>query len=87
MSRESWNRRQREYQEMLKTGSIFDAARIWHNLAHINTVKELSFSERRLYDRVRNLVADEVACVRGCSPEDVVSKLSALLPKPIMTTA
>ena len=56
-----WNRRYREYMEMLKSGSPFDVARVLRDLYRLRSGKELSFGERRLLDTARSLLMTELA--------------------------
>jgi CarD family transcriptional regulator len=56
-----WNRRYREYMEMLKSGSPFDVARVLRDLYRLRSGKELSFGERRLLDTARSLLMTELS--------------------------
>lgn len=46
-----WNRRYREYIEMLNSGSPFEVAKVLRDLSLLKTDKELSFGERGLLDK------------------------------------
>ena len=56
-----WNRRYREYMEMLKSGSPFEVAKVLRDLYRLKSDKDLSFGERRLLDTARSLLVTELA--------------------------
>lgn len=56
-----WNRRYREYMEMLKTGSPFEVAKVLRDLYRLKSDKDLSFGERRLLDTARSLLVKELS--------------------------
>jgi CarD family transcriptional regulator len=56
-----WNRRYREYMEMLKSGSPFEVAKVLRDLYRLKGDKDLSFGERRLLDTARSLLVSELA--------------------------
>jgi CarD family transcriptional regulator len=68
-----WNRRYREYMEMLKSGSPFEVAKVLRDLFRLKSDKDLSFGERRLLDTARSLLVTELALSLG-KKEDVVEK-------------
>ena len=71
-----WNKRYREYTEMLTSGSAFEVAKVLRDLYR---VKELSFSERRLLEQARNLVVTELALARKVSVAKVEKEVEAAL--------
>jgi len=68
-----WNRRYREYMEMLKSGSPFEVAKVLRDLSRLKFDKDLSFGERRLLETARSLLVKELALARRVS-ERVVEK-------------
>ena len=83
----TWNRRHREYVEKLKTGSIFEVAKVFRDLCLVGNAKELSFGERKLLDTSRSLLVSELACAGDCAPDDIEDKLDKMFPKRIPTAA
>lgn len=83
---QNWNRRQREYNERLKEGTLLAVAGIIKELTLISSIKELSFGEKRLLEQAMNFVRLEMAHIWQCTPEDVVERIqqlfSAILPPP-----
>lgn len=57
-----WNRRQRAYNEMIKSGSPAEVARVLRDLYSIklHNEKDLSYGERRLMDQAKALLVKEL---------------------------
>jgi CarD family transcriptional regulator len=74
----TWNRRYREYQEKLKTGSIFEVAEVLRDLWRLKADKELSFGERKLLDTARDLVVNELVVASGRSEDDITAEVEKI---------
>ena len=61
---QTWNRRQREYMDKIKTGSAFEIAEVLRDLYLLRRHKDLSFGERRMMDTARGLLVREIAVAR-----------------------
>jgi CarD family transcriptional regulator len=61
---QTWNRRQREYMDKIKTGSAFEIAEVLRDLYLLRRHKDLSFGERRMLDTARGLLVREMAIAR-----------------------
>lgn len=61
----NWHKRQKSYIDRIKSGSVFELAEILRDLTIIQTKKELSFGEQRMYDNVRQLMVVEIAEAKG----------------------
>ena len=61
-----WNRRYREYMDMLKSGSPFKVAQVLRDLYRLKFDKDLSFGERRLLETARSLLVKELALAKAC---------------------
>lgn len=66
-----WNRRYREYMEMLKSGSPREVAKVLRDLYRLKGDKDLSFGERRLLDTARSLLVAELALAHSKSEDEV----------------
>jgi CarD family transcriptional regulator len=73
-----WNRRYREYMEMLKSGSPFEVAKVLRDLFRLKSDKDLSFGERRLLDTARSLLVTELALSLGKKEESVEKDIQVL---------
>lgn len=69
----SWSRRQREYNDKLKTGDLFEVAEVLRELYCIREDKELSYGEKKVLELARKLLVKEVALAEGAE-EDAVNK-------------
>jgi CarD family transcriptional regulator len=67
LANQSWNRRQREYTDMLNSGSVIEIAKVLRDVHRSDGEKELSYSERRVYDQAKALLIDEIALACKCS--------------------
>ncbi len=73
-----WNRRYREYMEMLKSGSPFEVAKVLRDLYRLKTEKDLSFGERRLLDTARSLLVTELALSLKKKEASIEKEIQAL---------
>ena len=62
-SRQTWNRRYREYVDKIKTGSVYKIAGIIRDLYALKVKKQLSHGENKMFDRARGLVVSELKLV------------------------
>lgn len=74
-----WNRRYREYTEMLKSGSPFEVAKVLRDLSRLRGGKELSFGERRLLEQARSLLVTELALARRMKEQRVEQEIDGIL--------
>lgn len=75
---QTWNRRQREYMDKIKTGSVFEIAEVLRDLCLLRNDKELSFSERRMLDTARTLLVQELALARGATREEIEHEIDSI---------
>jgi CarD family transcriptional regulator len=73
-----WNRRYREYMEMLKSGSTTEVAKVLRDLYRLRGEKDLSFGERRLLDTARNLLVSELALALSSSEEEMDKEIHGI---------
>lgn len=74
-----WKDRYKEHCEKMRTGSIFQVAEVLKNLVYLSLRKSLSFREKRMLDRARQLIVTEVATVRGLSEKAVEDHIDRAL--------
>ena len=75
---QTWNRRNREYQEKMRTGSIFKAAEVFRYLTLLKETKDLSHGERRLFDQARNLLIKELSIAKKTGEKEIEEILTAI---------
>lgn len=74
----TWNRRHREYLEKIKSGSVFEVAKVLRDLYVLKGDKELSFGERKMLDTARSLLVRELSLSKGISHEEVETKFRTI---------
>ena len=74
----SWSRRQREYNDKLKTGDLLEVAHVLRDLYQIGTGKELSYGEKKVLEQARKLLVTEVALAEGAKEAQVVQRLESI---------
>ena len=74
-----WNRRYREYTEMLNSGSPFEVAKVLRDLYRLKSDKELSFGERSLLDKARSRLITELALARRQKTDRVEAEITGIL--------
>ncbi|MEW6348376.1 MAG: CarD family transcriptional regulator [Thermodesulfobacteriota bacterium] len=78
---QTWNRRHREYQEKMRTGSIFKAAEVYRDLCLLKATKDLSHGERRLFDQAKNLLIKELAIAKKTDEKEIERTLNNIFRK------
>jgi len=74
-----WKGRYKDHSEKMRTGSIFQVAEVLKNLVYLSYRKSLSFREKRMLDRAKQLIISEVATVRGLNEKSVEDQIDRLL--------
>ncbi len=76
---QDWKNRYKENIEKMRTGSIFEVATVLRNLYFLSLRKALSFREKKMFDRARELVVSEIAMVRDKPAKEVEDLIETLL--------
>ena len=74
----SWSRRQREYNEKIKSGDLCEVAAVLRELYLIREAKELSYGEKKVLDLARKLLVKEIAFAEGLEEEQIVEKVEKI---------
>lgn len=74
-----WKTRYKLNLEKMNTGDICEVAKVLRNLYHLSFRKSLSFREKRMYDRARNLVIAEIATVKQATLDQTEKEVIKLL--------
>jgi CarD family transcriptional regulator len=75
---QTWNRRHREYQDKMRSGSIFKAAEVFRDLSLLKENKDLSHGERRLFDQARNLLIKELSIAKKTDEREIEVTISRI---------
>lgn len=77
----SWNKRYREYADKLKSGNIFEVAKVLKEIHMLKDTKELSFGEKRVLDSARTLLVKEISIAKNSKEDKVALEIERLLDK------
>lgn len=74
---QNWNRRQREYTERLKAGTLDTVSSVLKELILLGAQKELSFGEKRLLEQSMALVSGELSYILEKSEEEIKETINS----------
>jgi len=74
----SWSRRQREYNEKIKSGDLMEVAEVLRELYQIKEDKELSYGEKKVLELARKLLVTEIAMAEGKAEEKVAEHVEKI---------
>ena len=75
----AWNKRFKDYNEKLKSGSIYEIAEVLRDLYVLKKTKELSFGEKRMYEMAINFISQEISIVKSTEREEIIEEIEAIL--------
>ena len=78
IDKQTWNKRYREYLEKIKTGSVFEIARVLRDLFILKSDKNLSFGERKMMDTAKNLLIKEISIASNSEETKVEQDLKMI---------
>ncbi len=65
-----WKGRYKQNLDKMKTGQLYEVARVLKNLRLVSSKKSLSFREKKMYERAKYFIVSEVAHVRNIDEDD-----------------
>lgn len=75
LSASNWNRRNKDYQNKLRTGSLEAITAIYSDLKAISYHKELSFGEKTLLQKTETLLVEEISASSNVAEEKAIEQL------------
>ena len=57
----NWQKRHQSYMDKIKTGSIYEIAKVIRNLNQIKEGKELSYGEKKMMSKAKNILYSELS--------------------------
>ena len=57
----NWQKRHQSYMDKIKTGSIYEIAKVIRDLNQIKVGKELSYGEKKMMDKAKNILYSELS--------------------------
>ena len=73
-----WNQRYREYMEKIKTGSVYEIARVLRDLYILQADKTLSFGERKMMDTAKTLLIKELAIAKEVNEKIIEDQIELI---------
>jgi CarD family transcriptional regulator len=70
-----WKGRYKEHVNLMKTGEMFDMALVLKSLYYLNLVKPLSFREKKMMEKAKNLIVSEISVVSSLPNEEIEDKV------------
>ncbi len=71
----NWKGRYKEHVNLMRSGAILDIALVLKSLFYLNLIKPLSFREKKMMEKAKELMVTEISKVNDCSGEAVEKKL------------
>lgn len=78
IDKQTWNKRYREYLEKIKTGSVYEIARVLRDLFILKSDKNLSFGERKMMDTAKNLLIKEISIASNSEETKIEQDLKTI---------
>lgn len=78
VDKQNWNKRYKEYLNKIKTGSIFEIARVLRELFILKGDKDLSFGERKMMDTAKKLLVKEISVASNSEEAKIEQDLKIL---------
>ncbi|MBN1380099.1 MAG: CarD family transcriptional regulator [Deltaproteobacteria bacterium] len=78
IDKQTWNKRYREYLDKIKTGSVYEIARVLRDLFILKSDKNLSFGERKMMDTAKNLLIKEISIASNSEETKIEQDLKTI---------
>ena len=75
---QSWNKRYKEYADKVKSGDIYEIARVLRDIHHLKKVKNLSFGEKRIMENALSHVVKELSIALRKKEGEVSSQIEEI---------
>lgn len=78
IDKQTWNKRYRDYMEKIKSGSVYEIAKVLRDLLVLKNDKNLSFGERKMMDTAKNLLIKEISVATDLDEAEIEQKLKLI---------
>ena len=79
VSQRAWNRRFREFNDKLRTGSLNDVAEVLRDLSSLKEDKPLSFGEKNMLEKALGMVVSEISAASARDESEVFNEVNQML--------
>jgi len=73
---QTWNRRFREYSQKIKTGSLYEIAKVIRDLKLLSNDKDLSFGEKKMLESAEKLLVSELCIIKSESTDAIQGEIT-----------
>jgi CarD family transcriptional regulator len=70
-----WKGRYKEHVSLMKSGAIFDLVSVLKSLFYLNMIKPLSFREKKMMEKAKELIVSEISEVSSLSSSEIEQKV------------
>ena len=74
-----WKNRFKDFSDRMRSGDLFLIAEVLKTLTYLNQLKPLSFREKRMLEKARQLIISELATVGGVAEAKIEPKVDSAL--------
>ncbi len=78
LSQKAWNKRIRQFNEKIRTGSISEVAEVIRDLWYLKSTKDLSYGEKKILEKSKELLVSEISASRNSTTHEVESEMEAI---------
>jgi len=78
---EDWKVRYNNNHSLIKKGNLLELAQVVRNLYHRNKIKELSSTEKKLFEYALQLMIDEISIARKTDKMEIEDNITRILEK------
>lgn len=78
ISPRTWNKRYREFNEKLRTGSVCDVAEVFRDLRSLQHIKGLSYGEKQMLEKSKDLVVSELSAAKNVPALEIESEINQM---------
>jgi CarD family transcriptional regulator len=71
----NWKGRYKEHLNLMRSGSILDMALVLKSLYYLNLIKPLSFREKKMMEKAKNLIVSEISEVSSLPNSSIEDKV------------
>lgn len=71
----NWKGRYKEHVNLMKSGLLLDLALVLKSLFYLDLIKPLSFREKKMMEKAKELLVTEISEVNACSNVDVEKRI------------
>ena len=75
----AWNRRIKEFNNKIRSGSVFELAEVARDLNALQSTKDLSYGEKKMFEKCIGLLVDEIGASRGQTNEEINTEIQGIL--------